>query len=431
MTAITQESSKAGSLLSSTSRVEAPFVCVTFGGYTFGVYQGTAKKTNLANGVVSEITAKYPNYVQSLRVQKINGTVNNYTLTIKYQITETNDPNFFDKLLSKVGAGGKIKFEYGDAMLPNYIYKDEEAIITKVSQTFDLDGCTISYTIEAWSAATLTLSGSYGFTFKSQQKPSDLIKEIIKSSDYHLQDVFTGMSDNDIIDSLIASDDKPVDIPAYNNISALDYIAKLVSYMNPEGTTSDSVVLTDVYTLTTYEDTTGKYGGPYFKIQKIAKASNQLNQLCTYTIDVGYPSSNVVTQFQVKNNENWAIYYNYNNSLDNSDYVKKINNDGELEYVYSPQMTNTKYRLKANDRSWWTKVTEYPVSATIKLKGLLKPAILMTYVKLNMWFFGSKHIISGYYIITKQVDTIDSSGYFTELELLRIAADDEFVDGAY
>lgn len=430
MAEITRDSQLTGALLSSTSRLEAPFVCVTLGGYTFGVYQKKSKTTNLANGVVSETAAKYPNYVQSLKIEKINGTVNNYTLDIKYQVTEKDDPNFFDKLLSKAGAGGKIHFEYGDSMLPNYIYKDEEAIITKVTQNFDLNNCAISYTITAWSASSLTLSGAYTFPTRTA-KPSDIIKELVKSSKYHLTDVFKGMKDTSKLDTLIAGDDKVVTIPTCSNVSVLDYIAKLVSYMNPVGTTSKTATVTNVYSLTTYEDTSNTYGGAYFKVQKILKVSNQLNQLCTYSIDIGYPSANIVTQFNVKNNENWAIYYDYNNSLGNSDYVKRINDSGALEYIYSPQLTNTKYRLKENDRTWWTKVTEYPVQASITLKGLLKPAILMQYVKLNMWFFGSKHIVSGYYIITKQTDTINSSGYFTELQLLRVAADDEFVDGAY
>ena len=430
MADITRETSQIGSLLASTSRVEAPFVCVTFGGYTFGVYQSKTQKTNLANGVVSDSAAKYPNYVQSLTVKKINGTVNNYNLQIVYQITENDDPNFFDKLLSRAGAGGKIIFEYGDSMLPNYIYKDEEAIITKVTQSFNLDSCSITYNIEAWSASKLTLSGSYTFT-GGTFKPSDRIKALVKSSKYKLTEVFTGMKDTSRLDTLIAGDDVVVTVPTCTNMSILEYIAHLVSYMNPTGSNSKSVTNTNVYSLTTFEDTSGTYGGPYFKVQKIVKASNQLNQLCTYTVDVGYPSANVVTSFQVTNSENWSIYYDYNNSLGNSDYVKRINNSGELEYIYSPQLTNTKYMLKESDRTWWTKVTEYPVSAKIKLKGLLRPAVLMSYIKLNMWFFGTKHIVSGYYIITSQTDTINSSGYSTELELLRVAADDEFVDGAY
>jgi hypothetical protein len=48
----------------------------------------------------------------------------------------------------------------------------------------------------------------------------------------------------------------------------------------------------------------------------------------------------------------------------------------------------------------------------------------MTYVKLNVLFYGRKHISSGYYIITKQTDTIDQSGFRTTLNLTRIKGEE-------
>jgi hypothetical protein len=46
----------------------------------------------------------------------------------------------------------------------------------------------------------------------------------------------------------------------------------------------------------------------------------------------------------------------------------------------------------------------------------------MQYVKLNVWFFGNKHISSGYYLITGQTDQIGlGRGYTTTLELLKVA----------
>ena len=69
-------------------------------------------------------------------------------------------------------------------------------------------------------------------------------------------------------------------------------------------------------------------------------------------------------------------------------------------------------------------MTSFPIEATITLKGLTRPSILMTYVKLNVWFAGGvKHVSSGTYIITKQVDKIDSSGYTTTLTLLRVGGE--------
>jgi len=426
---ITREQNRAGSLLATTNRVEAPFVRVSMGGYTFGVYEGKKKVTRSSNGVIENTSIKYPNYVQSLSVKKINGTVNTYSLKITYPITENSDPNFFEKIFSSISDTFKIGFSYGDAMLPDYIYRDEDAIITNVRSTFNINNATIDYDIDAVSTSSLTLSGTYTFPTVTA-KPSDIIKRVLYNSKYHLTDVFTGMRNKSLVEqnNFIASDDKIVKIPTCTNMSILEYISFLVTYMNPTGSTTSSAIKQNVYSIMTYEDTTDTYGGPYFKVQKVQKASNSLNQLCSYTVDIGYPSSNVVKDFRLDNNQNWSIFYKYNRKLDNSDYLRRIDSKGEIEYIYSPQLTNTKFEMNENDATWWTKVTQYPVSASITIKGLLKPAILMQYIKLNMWYFGHKHIASGYYIITAQEDNISiSGGYTTKLNLLRIAPDEDII----
>ena len=60
---------------------------------------------------------------------------------------------------------------------------------------------------------------------------------------------------------------------------------------------------------------------------------------------------------------------------------------------------------------------------SVDLKGLLRPAILMNYVRLYVLFFGKLHIHSGVYIITKQVDTINESGYMTTLNMVKVSND--------
>ena len=95
-------------LLSSLSRVETPFVKVVIGDYVFGV----AMKSNIVvngNQVVQGNT--YPNYIESLEIEKINGVVNNYTLSIRYAITQDDDPNFFNKVFSSVSKTRAITFE--------------------------------------------------------------------------------------------------------------------------------------------------------------------------------------------------------------------------------------------------------------------------------------------------------------------------------
>ena len=82
------------------------------------------------------------------------------------------------------------------------------------------------------------------------------------------------------------------------------------------------------------------------------------------------------------------------------------------------------FDIKSHERVWWTKATQFPINATIQIQGLLRPATLMQYVKLNVIFpGGNKHLSSGLYIVTRQVDNISPAGYATNLGLTRIKGD--------
>ena len=141
----------------------------------------------------------------------------------------------------------------------------------------------------------------------------------------------------------------------------------------------------------------------------------------------GYNTSTIVTSFQIDQQENFSLYYNYNEELHPEKYTKRINDKGQWEDVYAPMYTsgNNQYKTRPEDISWYTKITKYPISANITVQGLLRPATLMQYVRLNVIFpGGNKHISSGLYIVTKQTDSISNSGYRTSLSLTRIAGDE-------
>ena len=126
------------SLLSSQARIQVPWVKVTIGDYTFGIFDDKTKSWGKTTaGFYTPFAVQYPQYINSLEVTKVNGQVNTYRLFINYPITQFDDPNFFEKVFSSVSLTRKIVFTYGDAETPAYIYKDEEAIITKIYQSFN------------------------------------------------------------------------------------------------------------------------------------------------------------------------------------------------------------------------------------------------------------------------------------------------------
>ena len=71
-------------------------------------------------------------------------------------------------------------------------------------------------------------------------------------------------------------------------------------------------------------------------------------------------------------------------------------------------------------------MTQYPTKTSATIKGLLKPALLMSYVRLNVYFYGRKDILSGLYVVTSQDDGITtSSGFRTTLSLLKVKGDED------
>ena len=417
------------SLLSSSARVQVPWIKVTIGTYTFGVYSRVKANTQDDESFyTTTYHVQYPNFVQSLDITKINGQVNQYTLQLNYPVTQVDDPNFFEKVFSSVSKTRKIVFSYGDMNMPSFIYKEEEALITKVRSNFDLQGGVIRYTVEAVSSAALNAGGSWTFQ-GTKAKPSTIIKEVFNNAKYGLQSIFTGMNRSNL-EALIDSSDKEVNIESKRNISAIDYITYLVSCMIPAGWTTGQNANADIYVLTLHDDTSfdEEYrdstveSGAYFKVERVSHKSEKSD---AFEIDIGFGNTGtIVTAFSVTDDENYSLLYEYNTKLTQEQYVKRLDNNGKWEDVWAPTVSskNNDFITKPSDITWWTQVTKYPIKASITVQGLLRPAILMSYVRLNVIFPGGrKHISSGLYLVTQQKDTINSSGYRTTLQLIKIA----------
>lgn len=409
------------SLVSAQNRVESPFIIVKIGDYTFGQCSDISNRNKMRqSGMVT-----FPNFMKSLRIIKINGSVNTYTLSMEYAITEVDDPNMLEKVFSTVSSTRKILISYGDWNAPSYIYKDEEALITKVLSNVDFQASKITYTLQCVSSALTLQAGTFSFPPR-RAKPSDVIKELLTNEAYGLTKVFTGMSSMSKvnINSLLAGDDKVVNIEAKPGINILDYIGYLVSCMV---STSDSggAVKDANYFWAVYDDVNNDYGGTYFKVVKVASNVNFNLTGNTFEVDVGYPSGNYVCSFLINTDDTWSILYEYSEKIKQPQHSYRINDAGQVESFLSPTITTDASKLKTTEASktWWTQVTQYPITAMLTMKGLLRPSLLMSYVKVNAFFYGHKHISSGLYIITKQEDIVSETGYRTTLSLTRVGGD--------
>lgn len=403
--------------------VESPFIIVTIGKYTLGSYTGNSTTTSL--GMLAQVN--FPNFVNSLNITKVNGTVNTYTIGIVYQIAPGDDPNLIDKIFSSVSATRKLSLSYGDWRNPASIYKEETALITNVTSSLDMSASKITYTVQCVSDALSLASAVYDFPAR-EAKPSDIIKEMLRDVSYGLQTVFKGMADFQrvITNGLIASNDKKVSIEARQNMNVIEYLNFLAGAMTSvDSKSKDTIIQSGNYYLAIHDDITNELGGTYFEIKEV-KANTKVSNYDVYEVDVGYPGDNFVTQFNLTNNQQYTILYDYAGKIEQTKYIYSIDNNGQLSTQYAPSIARSKSLQKVTEqnKNWWTKVTQFPIQATLTIKGLTRPSILMSQVRINTVMYGQKHISSGLYIITKHQDKLDSSGYTTTLTLLRIGGDE-------
>lgn len=96
---------------------------------------------------------------------------------------------------------------------------------------------------------------------------------------------------------MIPGDDREVEIPAKRNTNVLDYIKFLVSCMSSQNDLVRGIKKSARYVMTIHDDTSNILSGPYFKITKVTTQAQSETSVDYYTIDIGYPNKDLVTDF--------------------------------------------------------------------------------------------------------------------------------------
>lgn len=397
---------RSGSPLPSTiNYVEAPYVKIELGGVSIGTYKG----------------GNYPNYINGINVRKTNGSMNEYTINLVHQISAGDNPNYIDNLISANGYN-KIKIEYGDAEA-GISYRDVEALLIDVKSSFDFFNNNINYTLYATSSSVMSAVNRMNYPSVTD-KPSNIINNMLYDTGELLQ-YFPGMKNKSFVNSnnLIPSNDQKVSLNAVSNTTPLNYMNMLVSSM--KSNISDHG---NDYTYYLTIDDGGK-DGAYFKIEQVkTKLTSSMFPLI-YEVNINYPDEeSLAYNFSVDTDYAWPLAYEYAGSFPTYSY--DVNNIGNItKQKFSSNLKTTQNTLNSfiSDQNWWTNVTEFPIRATLEVKGLTSYILLLNYIKVNVLYFGNKRNSSGIYIVTGQEDSLSGNGFRTKLELLKVAGDNQFI----
>lgn len=385
--------------------VEAPFFEVTINNITFGGYKGKV----------------VPNYVKSLNIKKINNSFNEYNIQLIHQISPGDNPNYIDEILSSVKYD-IITIKYGNANT-GQIFSDNKALISSVSQHFDFINCNITYNIYATSVGATVAAAKHTFP-EYNGKASDKIRDLLwGSKDSDLLKIFPGMANKLEVESkgLIPSNDKNIYLGEQLNTTSLSYLNTLVTSMVSSSTQRGSDINDSIYMFSTSDSTNGST----FKISEVKNVRALIKNVpFMYEVNVGYPDDNFVLNFSVNTNFAWPLIYESSKKIIKYDYDLDLY--GNLQKQKIPAYyKNEKDEL--GNRNLWTSLTRYPVDATLTVRGLTQNSLLLQYIKINNYMFGSKRITSGVYIVTEQQDSIGNGVYSTTLSLLRVTGDEEYI----
>ena len=386
------------------SRISSPFITCEFGGEQFGLRRDFDPTFKLRD----------VRYVTSLTAdKKASGAVNSYSLSMTYLVSPGMDPNYIDTVISRAH-DRKIYFTYGDMSQPEHYYVKEQAIITNIVPQIDFNKYSLTYAISATSSVALGYTVKRTYPERQAEKPSKVILELLYSSDSPFLSIFPGMANKDEVlkNSWIPTNDIPVYIEEKRDISPVDYLRVLVSKM----TCTDG----SFYALL-MKDEPDNTNGPYFQIVNSVLHQGKGNHY-SVDIDIGYPSDTPVYAFVPSQNTSLALITSFQEQVDKPKDSVQTSQGVKFQPTLSIATKNGKEAPEM--LQWWKTMTAYPINATLKTRGLLKPAVLCDYLHINIYFFGIKYNYSGYYMITGQKDTIDSSGYSTELTLVRVQGEE-------
>jgi hypothetical protein len=126
------------------------------------------------------------------------------------------------------------------------------------------------------------------------------------------------MRKKEVIEKLIASDDKKIVIPAALQKNIFDYIGFLVNNMSALSDKPDAVIKTSRYYWCVMDDINNDYGGPYFVVKKTDARTLNVPDYNSYEVDVGYPGGTYVSGFSLRNDQSWSILYEYSQDVNMS-----------------------------------------------------------------------------------------------------------------
>lgn len=343
-----------------------------------------------------------------------SGSANKFTLEIVFvpkilDGTGVTDADIIDKQLAASGMECTITYGYSssDANLQTVSYSG-----MMLDYSVEIRDGALFYTITGISSVVKANEKLMTFDSKEQPaKPTDVFKEVVESELGPL-----GYK----IDSGSANDDSETDIKGAQNVTVFQYLSMLMGMAKcstdteetpPEEVSTYSYIISD------------KASDKNIKIIKLNPKQSQVSVFTFNWMNPRESGSNIVIDFKTEFKGIMLLNRKYID--ENGEDFKNITPLGEvvstgLKTKNKPTDGKEDTNSKTQERVTWANAIQHSYKATLTLVGIPCEVPIGTCITVNPLILGKAHHTKGKYMILKSTDQIDSGGFITTLELMKI-----------
>lgn len=374
------------------------------------------------------------NYMLSLEnVKNGSGSANSFTISIAYVPKPGEDADFIDKELSF--SDRKCTLQYGYDNAPDKLYTDEY-VGQILDYSVEIRNGMLYYTITGYSGVVPIIENKLSFdtitvdsgeennsaaSGSDKTRPSQVVKKAIEDTfkKYNIKD-YTVKIEKDVKD---LPEEK---IEGVSDVTLFQYVDSVLAQARDETQPDLSTVeLSDkiIYTYVINDTATDKNitiikQNPKAK-QSIKIVFNWMDRNDSLVIDFKTEFKGAILLNRDYANKNGEEIQKYTLD-DKGDPVVVKSNVNEESYTSG----NTADKDAARESTTWARAVQHSYKATLVLQGMPCEIPIGTMIEVIPLIYGKPHHTQGTYMVTKTTDSLDTGGFRTTLELVKMNAEE-------
>lgn len=368
-----------------------------------------------------------------------SGKANSFTLMIAYEpkmsgnVMNSQDINLIDKQLCIYDGLNKEKMkcwlQYGYGHTPDKLISPLlEGIV--IDYTPELRDGILYYTITGYSSLIQAVEDTITIDEMKNTRPTEAVKKAIedhiginaKNNNLGYEVQFAPGTEGS--DKVIES------IPGVSDKNLFEYIDQTLNMAEVEGyveeDSKEKSSKTRPFYIYNISETKDK---KIITIEKIDPRESIEKKMSSVVFEWGSKKNNFVKSWQPNIDGSVLLAQSYQYDKDESQWG--IDDSGEpvetrnmlkppVAMVTDPSKEEAKSIDENTELTTWSKAIQYSYEANLIIQGMPCDIPIGMYIKVIPLLYGQPHHSAGIYMVTKSSDTIDSGGFQTSLDLIKL-----------